>query len=326
MKNPWLHRYSLLLAVCTLFLVVAGASVTSNQAGLSVPDWPLSYGQVMPRMVGGVFFEHGHRMVATFVGMLTIGLAVWLWRTEKRAWMRKLGWIALAAVVVQGLLGGLTVLLLLPPAVSVSHACLAQLFFSATVAIALFTSESWQHGPQIVEDHGWPSLRPLAVVAPALVLVQIALGAAFRHGALSVVPHILGAVVVALALLMIGGFVLHQFPQHQALRRSAIAMLAITLVQVFLGMEAYFARLAAAEHPLAMVLLTVAHVAVGALTLASTVVLAIQIRRNVVEPAAQPAGLGHAAAGTGPMRSFASPEPHNASTSSGPVVPARVDS
>jgi cytochrome c oxidase assembly protein subunit 15 len=257
----------------------------------------------MPRMVGGVFFEHGHRMVATFVGMLTIGLALWLWRSEPRAWMRKLGWIALAAVVVQGLLGGLTVLLLLPPAVSVSHACLAQLFFSATVAITLFTSENWQRGPQMVEDHGSPSLRSLAVVAPSLVLVQIALGAAFRHGALSVIPHILGAVVVALALLILGGFVLHQFPQHQALRRSAIAMLVITLAQVFLGMEAYFARLDAAEHPLSMVLLTVAHVAVGALTLASAVVLAIQIRRNVSVPAAQPAGPRHAA-----------------------VTPARVDS
>src|ERR1022692_4928887 len=99
------------------FLVVAGASVTSKEAGLSVPDWPLSYGQVMPEMTGGVFFEHGHRMVATFVGMLTITLAIWLALADQRAWMRKLGWVALGAVIVQGLLGGLTVLLLLPPAV-----------------------------------------------------------------------------------------------------------------------------------------------------------------------------------------------------------------
>src|SRR5580658_5218210 len=143
MQTPWLHRYADLLAVCTLFLVVAGASVTSKEAGLSVPDWPLSYGQVMPQMTGGVFFEHGHRMVATFVGALTIGLAVWLTRADPRPWMRKLGWIAL---------GGLTVILLLPPAVSVSHACLAQLFFSTTVAIAVFTSRSWQLGPLMVDD------------------------------------------------------------------------------------------------------------------------------------------------------------------------------
>src|SRR5271165_1955968 len=96
----WLHRYTLLLAVCTLFLVVAGAEVTSHQAGLSVPDWPLSYGRVMPPMTGGVFFEHGHRMVATSVGMLTIGLVMFLARREKRAWMRRLGWVALGAVIV----------------------------------------------------------------------------------------------------------------------------------------------------------------------------------------------------------------------------------
>src|SRR5438132_10233457 len=121
MQTPWLHRYAILVAVCTLLLVVAGASVTSKEAGLSVPDWPLSYGQVMPQMTGGVFFEHGHRMIATTVGMLTIVLTVWLWRVEPRAWMKKLGLVSLGAVILQGVLGGLTVLLLLPPPVSISH-------------------------------------------------------------------------------------------------------------------------------------------------------------------------------------------------------------
>jgi cytochrome c oxidase assembly protein subunit 15 len=282
-SSPWLHRYADLLAVCTLFLVVAGASVTSKEAGLSVPDWPLSYGQVMPQMTGGVFFEHGHRMVATFVGVLTIGLVVLLRRTDPRPWMRKLGWIALGAVIVQGLLGGLTVLLLLPPAVSVSHACLAQLFFSTTVAIAVFTSRSWQSGPQIVNDYGRPSLRSLAILTPSLVLVQIALGAAFRHGAIGVMAHVIGAMVVSLAILIVGAFVLNQFPNHPALRPAAIALLSVTLVQIFLGMGAYYTRLLAKERPLAMVLTTAAHVATGALTLAASIVLAIQIRRNVRE-------------------------------------------
>src|SRR5579864_201307 len=150
MQTPWLHRYATLVALCTLFLVVAGASVTSNQAGLSVPDWPLSYGQVMPQMTGGVFFEHGHRMVATAVGFMTIILTIWLALVESRKWMKTLGIVALGAVIIQGLLGGLTVKLMLPPAVSISHACLAQLFFSTTVAIALFTSKSWRQGPEIV--------------------------------------------------------------------------------------------------------------------------------------------------------------------------------
>src|SRR5580700_11462292 len=159
MERFWLHRYATLLAVCTLFLVVAGASVTSKEAGLSVPDWPLSYGQVMPQMTGGVLFEHGHRMVGATVGILTIGLLVWLLRAEKRAWMRRLGWVTLVAVIVVGLLGGLTVKLLTPPPVSMTHTCLAQLFFSLTVAMAVFTSQSFLAGPDLVDDHGWPSLR-----------------------------------------------------------------------------------------------------------------------------------------------------------------------
>jgi cytochrome c oxidase assembly protein subunit 15 len=213
--------------------------------------------------------------------MLTVGLAIWLSRREQRAWMRKLGWTAVAAVIVQGLLGGLTVLLLLPPAVSVSHACLAQLFFSTTVAIAVFTSRNWFEEREMVNDYGRPSLRSLALTAPVLVLAQIALGASFRHGAIGVMAHILGAMVVALAVLILGAFVLHQFPDHPTLRPAAVAMLAITLLQVVLGIAAYWARLQAAEKPLLMVIATVVHVATGALTLASTVVLAIQVRRHV---------------------------------------------
>jgi cytochrome c oxidase assembly protein subunit 15 len=281
MERFWLHRYAILLAVCTLFLVVAGASVTSKEAGLSVPDWPLSYGQVMPQMTGGVFFEHGHRMVATAVGFMTIILSVWLTLVETRKWMKTLGIIALAAVIIQGLLGGLTVKLMLPPAVSISHACLAQLFFSTTVAIALFTSKSWQQGPEIAEDHGWPSLRSLAILTPIMVLAQIALGAAFRHRAIGVLPHVLFSMVVTLAVLFEATFVMHQFPKHRALSTAAKALLSVTFLQVMLGVAAYYTRLQAAQQPLAMVLTTVAHVATGGLTMAASVILSIQILRNL---------------------------------------------
>ena len=281
MERFWLHRYAGLLAVCTLFLVVAGASVTSKEAGLSVPDWPLSYGQVMPQMTGGVFFEHGHRMIATAVGFMTIILAIWIARVENRNWMKKLGFVALGAVIFQGLLGGLTVKLLLPPAVSVSHACLAQLFFSMTVAIVIFTSKEWLQGPEVVEDHGWPSLRSLAIMTPVMVLIQIALGAAFRHRAIGVLPHVLFSMVVTLAVLFVATFVMHQFPNHTALNAAAKNLLGVTFLQVMLGVAAYYTRLQAAQQPLAMVLTTVAHVATGGLTLAASVVLSIQILRNV---------------------------------------------
>src|SRR3979490_2847180 len=106
MKNVWLHRYALLRSFWACFFVAAGGLVTSKDAGLSVPDWPLSYGSLMPPMEGNIVYEHGHRMVATTVGLLTIGLAIWLTRAERRRWLRILGWIALAAVIVQGVLGG----------------------------------------------------------------------------------------------------------------------------------------------------------------------------------------------------------------------------
>jgi heme A synthase len=120
--HPGLHRWSILLALCTLLLVVAGGLVTSRDAGLSVPDWPLSYGKLMPPMEGGILYEHGHRMIATTVGLFTIVSMVWLFRVEKRRWMRWLGAIALLAVVAQGVLGGLTVIYLLPWWISSSHA------------------------------------------------------------------------------------------------------------------------------------------------------------------------------------------------------------
>lgn len=295
MQGSWLHRYTILLAICTLFLVVAGASVTSKDAGLSVPDWPLSYGQVMPEMTGGVFFEHGHRMIGAAVGLLTIGLVFWLWRIEQRAGMRKLGWVALIWVIVVGLLGGLTVKLLTPPPVSMAHTCLAQLFFSMTVAIALFTSPGWQRGPEMADDRGWLSLRALAILTPALVLAQIALGAGFRHRAMGVMPHIIGAMVVSAVIFVFGTLVVHQFPEHRSLRAAALSLLGITFVQVFVGIAAYFTRLQAAEQPLVMVLSTVAHVALGALTLAASVVLAIEVRRNVRVRASEAPDSSHAA-------------------------------
>jgi len=295
MQDQWLHRFSIILAVCTLFLVAAGASVTSNEAGLSVPDWPLSYGKVMPEMTGGVFYEHGHRMVATTVGFLTIILAVWLWRSDDRSWMRRLGWVALLAVIVQGVLGGLTVIYLLPKAVSITHACLAQLFFSTTVAIALFTSSGWKRGAEIVVDDATPPLRTMAVMAPVAVLCQLALGAAYRHKALGLVPHVIGALAVTAVVLIVGMMALQQFPKHAAIKKAALVFVVITLVQVFLGIAAYMSRIYTGEslQPMpVMVLFTVLHVAVGALTMASGVVFAIQVLRNVRRPAEEPAGGG----------------------------------
>src|SRR6202041_3702015 len=141
---------------------MAGALVTSHDAGLAVPDWPLSYGTLFPPMVGGLFYEHGHRMIATVVGILTIVLAILLAKSEPRRWVRNLGWTALGLVIAQGIVGGLTVKYLLPPPISTAHATLAQLFFITTVSITLFTSRWWQSDLTLLEDSASPQLRSLA--------------------------------------------------------------------------------------------------------------------------------------------------------------------
>jgi cytochrome c oxidase assembly protein subunit 15 len=290
MKRVWLHRYAVVWSVCTLFLVVAGGLVTSNDAGLSVPDWPLSYGKLMPPMEGNIRYEHGHRMVATTVGLLTIGMVIWLARAERRRWLRNLGWIALAAVVAQGVLGGMTVIFMLPKPVSIGHACLAQLFFSTTVAIALFTSEGWQRGARAVDDAGAPPLHWLALAATLGVFLQLALGASVRHQAIGILPHVIGALIATGMVLWVTVRILMRHASHDALRRSALWLLSITFMQVFLGIAAYMSRLATADAPQplpVMVGFTVAHVAVGALTLAASVVLAIQVFRSVRRPLAE---------------------------------------
>jgi cytochrome c oxidase assembly protein subunit 15 len=282
--SPGLYRWSLLLAFCTLLLVVAGGLVTSRDAGLSVPDWPLSYGQLMPPMEGGILYEHGHRMIATTVGLLTIVSMIWLLRTEKRKWLRWLGVIALVAVIVQGVLGGLTVLYLLPWWISTSHASLAQLFFSTTVAMALFTSGWWLRGPSPVEENPKFPIRGLSLAAPILVLSQLALGAAARHKAIGSIYHISWAPVVTGVILWVSLRILLHYAQNRELRIAAVVLLGITFCQVFLGIAAYMTRIAYADAvqpmPL-MVTFTVLHVAVGALTMASSVALAILVRRNI---------------------------------------------
>lgn len=284
MYQPWLHRFSYFLSAATLFLIIAGAAVTSNEAGLSVPDWPLSYGKVMPEMKDGVFYEHGHRMVATTVGFLTTVFALWVAFTEKRAWMRRLGFAALAMVIAQGVLGGLTVLYQLPKEVSIAHACLAQLFFSLTVLFTLFLSREWLKGPDVVVDGGFPAFRSMAVVVPLLVLAQLALGAAFRHKAAGVIPHIIGAMVVAGAILYFAISLLAQFPKHGPINRASFAMIGIVSLQLLLGIAAYMARAEATESRLIspdLVLATVAHTAVGAVALASTIYTAALVLFHV---------------------------------------------
>ena len=284
--NAGYHRYILFVACSIFVLLIAGALVTSNDAGLSVPDWPTSFGSIyrIPPLVGGVKFEHVHRMIAQFVGFLTIILAVWTQRVEKRKWMRILGWSALGTVIAQGILGGITVLFYLPPAVSTGHATLAQTFFCIVVSMALFTSRSWTEGaPRAIVQSEPPNMISLTTFSVAIVWVQLILGAAFRHNGMKWLPHIIGAVVVACVLSWTLLLLISRYRDVKAIRRPAYALTALLVLQLLLGISAFVTRVIwgkDAPQPMpSMVWTTVAHVAVGALLLATSVVLAIQTRR-----------------------------------------------
>ncbi len=181
-----LHRFACILAGCTLLLIAAGGMVTSTGSGLSVPDWPTTYGYNMftfplGKWVGGIFYEHGHRLIASTVGFLTIILAVWVQRADDRRWMRVLGWSALGVVIAQGALGGLTVIFLLPTWISVFHACLAQMFFCMIVSIAVFTGRTWIESRQAAPMRSDTRIRAVTMTLTAVVFIQLFLGALMRH-------------------------------------------------------------------------------------------------------------------------------------------------
>lgn len=298
------------MAVLAFLLLIAGGLVTSNNAGLAVPDWPTSFGSLykMPRMIGGVKFEHGHRMVAEAVGLLTIVVAVWTWMVDKRRWMRGLTLAAVAGVVFQGVLGGLTVLNFLPPAISTAHATVGQTMFCVLAAIAVFTSRSWIEEPQekILPADSRKLIRHLWMLIGFLYL-QLILGAAFRHvwtkwgppGSNQwpvhrivhafLYPHILNALLVAGLVLYVSLTALVRHNTISRLRRPAIALLLLLIVQLLLGVSAYIVRVVQGvnevQPTLALVGITVAHLGVGALMLAVAVILSIQTYRHSGEPA-----------------------------------------
>jgi len=187
------HRFAQLTAVMTFLLLIAGALVTSTDSGLSVPDWPLSYGTLFPPMVGGIAYEHTHRMMAAGVGFMMAILAGWLWLREPRRWVRWLGYGGLVAVIVQALLGGLTVLWVLPAPISVAHACLGQTVLCVVVGVALVTSPRW---PTLIASPGDAALRGLYATTTGLLGVQLLLGAVVRHTSQALMWHVVGAIAV----------------------------------------------------------------------------------------------------------------------------------
>jgi cytochrome c oxidase assembly protein subunit 15 len=286
--SPWLHRYATFVAICTFLLIIAGALVTSNDAGLSVPDWPTSFGSFrMPRMVGGVKFEHGHRMIAGGVGILTIILALALWIKDSRRWVKWIGGGVVLAVLAQAGLGGITVLFHLPVAISTSHATLAQIFFCLAASLAFFTRADWRWDEPKLEDASTPSLQHLSVATTSAILVQLILGAVYRHSGMGVEPHIVGACVITLLVTWVVARIIMKFSQARALLRPALWLATLLMLQLSLGMGAYLVKMAGrnAPRPLPPVVnMTTAHVAVGALVLLTSLYLTYQTYRFLTRP------------------------------------------
>jgi heme a synthase len=291
--QPRLHRYAFLTACCTFVLLLAGALVTSTGSSLAVPDWPLSFGKFFPPMTGGVLFEHGHRMVAFTVACLMTGLAINTQMVEQRTWVKRLAWAALGAVVLQAVLGGVTVLLHLPTQVSVAHAGLAQIFFCLTVTLALVTSKSWIEEKLHRLTDRPSSLRLWALWTTALVYLQIVIGAVTRHsGAGLAIPDFplsfgqvfppewsplvalqfshtrIGALTVLTLATHTAYRVCFHYPEENGLFWPAAAAGLLVWFQCFLGMLIIFTQKA--------IIPTSVHVIIGAATLASMLVLTLK--------------------------------------------------
>jgi cytochrome c oxidase assembly protein subunit 15 len=331
-----LFLFALLTAASTAVLIFAGGLVTSTGSGLSVPDWPTSYGWSMftfpvENWVGGIFYEHSHRLIASTVGFFILVLAFWLWRVEPRRWVRRLGALALAAVIIQGILGGITVLWYLPDPVSIAHASLAQLVFCMTATIALVTSPGWRRryearGPAPND----PLLQRVALVTLGLIYVQIIVGATMRHTDAGlaipdfpwafghVIPphwdakiaihfaHRVGAIIVSVMILATTGHVIAHHRRRLELMRPSILLLGLLALQVTLGA---LTVLSGKHH-----IINSLHVVTGALVFISTLVLTLRAHR---------ARFADARPGAGPA-TFSGRHATSASSSTGAAAGARA--
>ena len=262
-------------AAAALLLLAAGGMVTSTNSGMAVPDWPLSYGQWLPRMTGGVFFEHGHRMIAAFVGLLILVMAFWTQFDETRPGVRRLAWWTLFGVSLQGVLGGVTVLFNLPIAVSAAHATLGQTVFCLLVIMAELVGDGARASAAADPVGNLPGIGAFAVAA---LWCQLVMGAIMRHGGSGIIWHLLGAAVAASAAGIFGAAALAR--SETTLNRPAGALLALLALQLTLGLATADFRTAPLPraNP-AMIAVATAHLAVGALLLGTSALLTFRLFR-----------------------------------------------
>jgi len=286
-----LHRFAMLAAGATFCLIFVGGLVTSTGSALAVPDWPLAFGKLIPAWQGGIRFEFAHRVVAGFVIILTLGLMIWVLLVEPRRWVRNTALAAFGLIVVQAVLGGVTVLFELPLAIAVAHAATAQAFFCVMVAMAIFTNPRWEQTAPAEESAAHAPPAALAAVTTGAIYAQILLGALMRHlGAGLAIPdfplafgqlvppywnefiavnfaHRVGALAVCALIIWTVARVLRAQREFPQLRRPALALIFLLTLQVSLGALTIWSQRA--------VLPTTSHVAMGAAVLATSLTLTI---------------------------------------------------
>lgn len=272
-RFPLAHGAAIVAAVCSLLALISGALATTASTLLQ----PFSTGLVS---------APGHARIGEIAGVLLLLLLIAV--AVKEPTLRGLGWALSAMVILQGFLGSQAVVPGPSNVLGLLHAVLAQVLLSGTISLAIATAPSWKRAPEYVSDYGWPSLRSLGALLPVLVLTQVVLGAAFRQRITGLMPHILGAMLVSLVILIVCAFTLQQCPTHTILRASAKTLMVATFTQIFLGIAAFTVRALPNQDAGPVLVFTGGHVTVGALTLAASVVLSMQIRRNVVPKGAIP--------------------------------------
>ena len=285
--SPWLHRTARITAGATFLLIVIGGIVTSTDSGLAVPDWPTTFGYNMflyplSEMVGGILYEHSHRLMGSLVGILTIGLLVLILAKDSRKWLKWLGLAALVAVIVQGVLGGLRVTQI-NRNFAIVHACLAQAFFALLCGIAWFTSREWWQDIRTTTGETARKLRRLSLITTCLIYMQLIFGAILRHTGSRLDAHLLFAFLVALHIFLLARRMLAVDSESDGIGQSMpLLLLGLLVVQLMLGTGAFFAKLTAFGETFAAALtvtITTAHVAVGALMLVSSFVLTLKVYR-----------------------------------------------
>lgn len=290
-EPAWAHRLAVSLSVATLMLILLGGLVTNTGAALAVPDWPTTFGYNMflyppSKMVGGIFYEHSHRLLGAVVGLLTAGLAVALFLSERRRWLRGLGLTALGAVCLQGLLGGLRVVLL-QDVLAIFHGCLAQAFFALTVALAVCTSRAWTAAPAPVPSADAVLLRRLALATTGVVYLQIVFGALLTHFGTRLDGHLAAALALTLLIPALAVGMVRGRSARSGQGGPALTLLGLLILQIMLGLGAYVSRFTSVPLPLApytVLAFPVAHRLTAGLLLATSLVATLRAYRYLAPP------------------------------------------